>query len=65
MKYIDEAIAKIEAEKMTNPDPDRELSVLEKLYKIDRHVAVVMALDMLMAGVDTVKFYFFKFFLCD
>lgn len=33
-----------------------EPSVLEKLLKIDEKVAVVMALDMLVAGVDTVKF---------
>ncbi|CAD7015082.1 unnamed protein product [Ceratitis capitata] len=28
-------------------------SVLEKLYRIDKNVAVVMAMDMLMAGMDT------------
>lgn len=31
-----------------------EESVLEKLLKIDKRVAIIMALDMLMAGVDTV-----------
>lgn len=36
-------------------DETRELSVLEKLLKIDRRVAIVMALDMLLAGVDTVR----------
>lgn len=33
----------------------REAGVLEKLLKIDKNVAVVMATDMLTAGVDTVK----------
>lgn len=32
-------------------------SVLEKLYRIDKNVAVVMAMDMLMAGMDTVYTY--------
>lgn len=32
----------------------REESVLEKLLKIDKHAALVMTMDMLMAGIDTV-----------
>lgn len=54
MHYVDKAIENLEK----NPnkwDEDREPSVLEKLLKVDRHVAVVMALDMLLAGVDTVS----------
>lgn len=31
-----------------------ESSVLEKLLLIDRDLAIMMVLDMLMAGVDTV-----------
>lgn len=53
MKYIDEAITRIESQENTRKD-DSQIGVLEKLYKIDRNVAIVMALDMLMAGVDTV-----------
>lgn len=34
---------------------DREASVLEKLLKIDRQIAVVMAYDMLVGGIDTVN----------
>lgn len=50
--YVDKAIENLEK----NPNKgDREPSVLEKLLKVDRHVAVVMALDMLLAGVDTVS----------
>lgn len=37
-------------------DTNREASVLEKLLAIDRHAAVVMALDMMLAGIDTVYF---------
>lgn len=35
-------------------DENSEESVLQKLLKIDKKLAIVMALDMLMAGVDTV-----------
>lgn len=33
---------------------DREQSILQKLIKINRNVAVVVAMDLLLAGVDTV-----------
>lgn len=35
--------------------PHEEKSVLEKLLEIDENVAVIMASDMLFAGVDTVS----------
>lgn len=50
--YVDKAVANFE--KNPSNDNNRELSVLEKLLKVDKHVALVMALDMFMAGVDTV-----------
>lgn len=51
MSKVDEAIIRME----NNPtQSSNSQSVLEKLLKVDRHVAVVMAFDMLMAGVDTV-----------
>lgn len=56
-KYIDEALKQIEMDsdgKFTS-EAGKEKSVLEKLLRIDRRVAAVMALDMLMAGVDTVS----------
>lgn len=52
--YIDRAIEKLEKRSSFNTD-DKEPSVLEKLLKIDKHVAMIMALDMMMAGVDTVS----------
>lgn len=35
--------------------PPENKGVLEKLLEVDEHVAVVMATDMLFAGVDTVS----------
>lgn len=35
-------------------DPPRADSVLNKLLKVNRNVAIVMALDLIMTGVDTV-----------
>ncbi|EDS34542.1 cytochrome P450 [Culex quinquefasciatus] len=50
MSKVDEAIIRMENNPTQSSDSQ---SVLEKLLKVDRHVAVVMAFDMLMAGVDT------------
>lgn len=47
--YIEKAM-----EKFKNEQNDEAQSVLEKLYRINKNVAVVMAIDMLMAGLDTV-----------
>jgi hypothetical protein len=47
--FIEEAMKKMEKKN------ESDVSVLEKLLQIDRKVAVVMALDMILAGVDTVK----------
>lgn len=56
MYYIEKAITKLgeSGEKNSNVS-NREKSVLAKLLKIDKHVAVVMAIDMMLAGVDTVS----------
>lgn len=48
--YIEEAEERI---KKHPSKPDHEQSVLEKLLKVDRVIAHQMAMDMLMAGVDT------------
>lgn len=50
--FIDKSIAELEVKASQNASGDE--SVLEKLLKIDKRVAIIMALDMLMAGVDTV-----------
>ena len=53
MKYIKQAMERLKA---MPEDSDRELTVLEKLLvrDPDPRTAVVMALDMMTAGVDTV-----------
>jgi len=53
--YIQEAIKEIEQDKdgKLTTEVGRETSVLEKLLKIDRKLAVVTAIDLMMAGVDT------------
>ncbi|NP_001295932.1 cytochrome P450 CYP12A2 [Musca domestica] len=64
--YVDEAFERIEAEnKNRNVEkPENEKSVLEKLVKIDKQIAMVMAMDMLMAGVDTTSSTFTGLLLC-
>uniref|UniRef100_A0A1Q3FMB7 Putative cytochrome p450 12a4 mitochondrial n=1 Tax=Culex tarsalis TaxID=7177 RepID=A0A1Q3FMB7_CULTA len=50
MAKVDEAVIRLDK----NPSLDSDSqSVLEKLLKVNRDVAVVMAFDMLLAGVDT------------
>uniref|UniRef100_A0A1S4JS48 Uncharacterized protein n=1 Tax=Culex quinquefasciatus TaxID=7176 RepID=A0A1S4JS48_CULQU len=50
MAKVDEAVIRLDK----NPSQDSDSqSVLEKLLKVNRDVAVVMAFDMLLAGVDT------------
>jgi len=53
MKYINQAMERL---KVMPVDSDRELTVLEKLLirDPDPMTGVVMALDMMGAGVDTV-----------
>lgn len=56
--FVNEAIQRLEQNKLAGSveKPENEKSVLEKLIKMDKRIAVVMAMDMLMAGVDTVGF---------
>jgi hypothetical protein len=53
LKYINEAMERLKA---MPQDADRELTVLEKLLITDpdTKTAMVMALDMMAAGIDTV-----------
>lgn len=66
LKYVDDAIMRLEhAEKSGTEVKDAQLSVLQKLLKIDRQYAILMTLDMLFAGIDTVTYiYFFKAKFC-
>lgn len=56
LEYVNEAVERLDSEaKRGIVKPPSEQSVLEKLLKIDKKVATIMAMDMLMAGVDTVS----------
>ncbi|XP_013107499.2 cytochrome P450 CYP12A2 [Stomoxys calcitrans] len=58
--YVDEAFARIEEEQRVKgvDKSESDKSVLEKLIKIDKKIAMVMAMDMLMTGVDTTSSMF-------
>ncbi|SPP87664.1 probable cytochrome P450 12a5, mitochondrial [Drosophila guanche] len=63
--YVDEAVERLEKEATEGiVRPENEQSVLEKLLKVDKKVATVMAMDMLMAGVDTTSSTFTAALLC-
>ncbi|XP_062127077.1 LOW QUALITY PROTEIN: probable cytochrome P450 12a5, mitochondrial [Drosophila sulfurigaster albostrigata] len=62
VSYVNEALERLEREPSNKPE--HEQSVLEKLLKIDKKVATVMAMDMLMAGVDTTTTTFTGVLLC-
>ncbi|KAH8243067.1 hypothetical protein KR032_004291 [Drosophila birchii] len=65
LAYVEEAIVRLEQEaKEGVVRPENEQSVLEKLLKVDKKVATVMAMDMLMAGVDTTSSTFAALMLC-
>jgi cytochrome P450 family 12 len=49
-KHVEKAV-----EKFKNNPSEGESGVLEKLLKVDKNVAVIMAMDMLGAGIDTVS----------
>ncbi|KAM8704116.1 hypothetical protein ACLKA7_008687 [Drosophila subpalustris] len=65
LEYVNEALERLEKEKQNGVvKPENEQSVLEKLLKIDKKVATIMAMDMLMAGVDTTSSTFTAAMLC-
>lgn len=49
LKYVDESLKKSVAEDL----PDHKLSVTQQIAKIDKDIAAVMGMDMLVAGIDT------------
>ncbi|XP_018572395.1 cytochrome P450 CYP12A2 [Anoplophora glabripennis] len=48
-KHIDEVFTKT----ISDDVPEDQLNILQKLTKQDRHIAFVMVMDMLTAGIDT------------
>ncbi|XP_061396029.1 probable cytochrome P450 12c1, mitochondrial [Musca vetustissima] len=61
-KFVDETLQRIEAR--GGGDHQEGKSVLEKLIKIDRRIAIIMAIDMLIAGVDTTSSVMAAVLLC-
>lgn len=55
MFYIDNATVRLDTRRRTGNSASDSDSVLEKLLLIDRRIAMVMAFDMILAGVDTVN----------
>lgn len=53
-KYVNETLKELE-EKEKSGVQTENLGILEKMLKINRKMAIVMAMDMLLAGVDTVS----------
>lgn len=53
MHYVDRSVSRLDAIDKSRSDAN-DKSVLEKLLLIDRRIAIVMAFDMILAGVDTV-----------
>lgn len=54
IKYINRALDKLEKEEV---DTENEIkSVLQQLLKKDRKVAISMAISMMVAGIDTVRY---------
>ncbi|EFA07581.1 probable cytochrome P450 12c1, mitochondrial [Tribolium castaneum] len=50
MKYVNQVLDKLEKGETTSTEIP---SVLEKLLKVDRNIAVTMSIDMMIAGIDT------------
>ncbi|XP_062123392.1 LOW QUALITY PROTEIN: uncharacterized protein LOC133836820 [Drosophila sulfurigaster albostrigata] len=60
--YVNEAVERLE--RKTFNKPEHKKSVLEKLLKIDKKIATVMAMDMMLVGVDTTASTFAACLLC-
>lgn len=58
-KHIEQAKMRYETTNSSTNLHDR--SVLEKLLRVDKQMAQVMALDMLTAGIDTVSSEILRF----
>lgn len=52
-EYVDRAVERLDAKDKFGDKSDR--SVLEKLLEVDRKLAIIVALDTVLAGVDTVS----------
>lgn len=53
IKHVNNAVERLENQ--TEKTQGREESVLQKILQVDKDYAIVMALDMIQAGIDTVN----------
>lgn len=60
MKYIEEAMLKIDENNLERPEHD--ISLVERILRKTQNpkIAAVLALDLLLVGIDTVSFRFFS-----
>ncbi|XP_059608808.1 probable cytochrome P450 12b2, mitochondrial [Phlebotomus argentipes] len=52
-KFVDKGLENLKEMHVRGQSNAREKGILEKLYEIDKDIAVLMALDAMLAGVDT------------
>ena len=55
-KYVQETLKNIEEKQKKGDANEEAYSVLERLLVVDKKLAILTAMDMLMAGVDTVGY---------
>lgn len=65
MKYIQESTRRLKAQTPAERNASGEPSLLEKILtsEKDEKIACVMALDLILVGIDTVRTHLFYFFL--
>lgn len=56
MKHVENGVMRHEQNKLSG-NRDHEHSVLDKLLDINKDYAILMAFDMLMVGIDTVRLF--------
>lgn len=63
MKYINEAMERLKTKTIKN---ENELSLIERILanEPDPKTAYVLALDLILVGIDTVKIKNFEFCFC-
>lgn len=55
-KYVQETLKEIKEKQKKGDTNEESYSVLERMLIMDKKLAVVTAMDMLIAGVDTVSY---------
>uniref|UniRef100_A0A1I8PMH2 Cytochrome P450 CYP12A2-like n=2 Tax=Stomoxys calcitrans TaxID=35570 RepID=A0A1I8PMH2_STOCA len=66
MGYVEEVVKRLEEDRQKNiPEKSEDdKSIIEKLIKTDKKIAVIMTMDMLLAGLDTTTSMFTGLLLC-